>query len=37
MLQGSYQSVLEARNRDEFRNEVVRFTKQLGFETVSPT
>ncbi len=35
MLQGSYQSVLEARNRDEFRSEVVRFTKQLGFETVS--
>lgn len=35
MLQGSYQSVLEARNREEFRSEVVRFTKQLGFETVS--
>jgi DNA-binding CsgD family transcriptional regulator len=35
MLQGSYQSVLEARNRDEFRSEVVRFAKQLGFETVS--
>lgn len=35
MLQGSYQSVLEARNRDEFRGEVVRFAKQLGFETVA--
>ena len=35
MLQGSYQSVLEVRNRDEFRGEVVRFAKQLGFETVS--
>lgn len=35
MLQGSYQSVLDARNRDEFRGEVVRFAKQLGFETVS--
>jgi DNA-binding CsgD family transcriptional regulator len=35
MLQGSYQSVLEARTRDEFRNEVVRFAKQLGFQTVA--
>jgi DNA-binding CsgD family transcriptional regulator len=35
MLQGSYQSVLEARNREEFRSEVVRFTKKLGFETVA--
>lgn len=35
MLQGSYQSVLEARNREEFRSEVVRFTKKLGFETVT--
>ncbi len=35
MLQGSYQSVLDVRNRDEFRGEVVRFAKQLGFETVS--
>ena len=35
MLQGSYQSVLEARDRNEFRNEVVRFTKQLGFDTVA--
>lgn len=28
-------SVLQARNRDEFRDEVVRFTQRLGFETVS--
>lgn len=35
MLQGSYQSVLEARNREEFRSEVVRFTKQLGFDTMA--
>jgi DNA-binding CsgD family transcriptional regulator len=35
MLPGGYSSVLEARNRDEFRSEVVRFTQQLGFETVS--
>jgi DNA-binding CsgD family transcriptional regulator len=35
MLQGSYQAVLEVRTRDEFLSEVVRFTKQLGFETVA--
>lgn len=35
MLQGSYQSVMEARDRTEFRNEVVRFAKQLGFDTVA--
>jgi len=35
MLQGVYQSVLEARTRDEFRGEVVRFANDLGFETVS--
>jgi DNA-binding CsgD family transcriptional regulator len=35
MLQGGYASVLQARNRDEFLSEVVRFTQQLGFATVS--
>ena len=35
MLQASYQSVLEARDRQEFRDEVVRFAKGLGFETVA--
>lgn len=35
MLQGGYQSVLEARTRDEFRGEVVRFTHELEFETFS--
>ena len=35
MLQGSYQSVLEARNRDEFRAAVVKFAQNLGFNTVS--
>lgn len=35
MLQGSYQSVFEARDRTEFRDEVVRFAKQLGFDTVA--
>jgi DNA-binding CsgD family transcriptional regulator len=35
MLPVGYTSVLEARNREEFREEVVRFAHQLGFETVS--
>lgn len=35
MLPGGYTAVLQARDRDEFRAEVVRFTQQLGFETVS--
>jgi len=35
MLPGGYSSVLQARNRDEFRDEVVRFTHRLGFKTVS--
>jgi DNA-binding CsgD family transcriptional regulator len=35
MLQAGYTSVLEARTRDEFRGEVVRFAQNLGFETVS--
>ena len=35
MLPGGYAAVLHARNRDEFRDEVVRFTQRLGFETVS--
>lgn len=35
MLPGGYMSVLQARDRGEFRDEVVRFTHRLGFETVS--
>jgi DNA-binding CsgD family transcriptional regulator len=35
MLQPGFTSVLDARNREEFRNEVVSFTRRLGFETVS--
>jgi DNA-binding CsgD family transcriptional regulator len=35
MLQGGYSSVLQARDRDEFRDEVVRFGRALGFDTVS--
>jgi DNA-binding CsgD family transcriptional regulator len=35
MLPGGYTTVLQARSREEFRDEVLRFTHQLGFETVS--
>jgi len=35
MLLGGYSSVLEARDREEFREEVVRFTQQLGFDMVA--
>lgn len=35
MLQGGYLSVMEARNEREFRDEIVRFSQDLGFETVS--
>jgi DNA-binding CsgD family transcriptional regulator len=35
MLQQDYLSVLEACDREAFRDAVVRFTQQLGFETVS--
>jgi DNA-binding CsgD family transcriptional regulator len=37
MLESGFTSVLKTRNRDEFQNEVVSFTKRLGFETVSAT
>ena len=37
MLQGGYQSVLEARTREEFRGEVIKFTQSLGFDTVAAT
>ena len=37
MLQGGFTAVLEARNREEFQDEVVAFTRRLGFETVSAT
>jgi DNA-binding CsgD family transcriptional regulator len=35
MLQGGFASILQASDRTEFRSEVVRFTQQLGFRTVS--
>jgi len=35
MLQGGFLSVMEARSQDEFRSEIVRFSRGLGFDTVS--
>lgn len=35
MLQGGYLSVMEARSQEEFRCEVVRFSRRLGFDMVS--
>ncbi len=35
MLQGGYASVLQSRDRQEFRDEVVRFAREIGFDTVS--
>ena len=35
MLPGGYSAVMEARSRDEFKDQVVRFALSLGFETVS--
>jgi DNA-binding CsgD family transcriptional regulator len=35
MFSGGYSSVLQARDRDEFRGEVIRFANRLGFDTVS--
>ncbi|HEX2540101.1 MAG TPA: autoinducer binding domain-containing protein [Caldimonas sp.] len=37
MLQSGFTSVLKSRNRDELQEEVVGFTRRLGFETVSAT
>jgi DNA-binding CsgD family transcriptional regulator len=33
MLPGGYSSVLQSQSREEFRDEVVRFTRRLGFDT----
>lgn len=35
MLQSGYLSVLDAKTRDELQGEVVRFTQELGFQTVT--
>ena len=37
MLQGDYQSVLEATNQDQFRSVVIRFAQRLGFDKVAAT
>ena len=37
MLQSGYMAVMQAASQDEFLTEIVRFSKQLGFETVSAT
>lgn len=37
MLQGGFTSVLGAQSRDDLLGEVVRFARQLGFDTVSAT
>jgi DNA-binding CsgD family transcriptional regulator len=37
MLQGGFTEVLSSRDRDEFRGEIVAFTRRLGFQTVSAT
>lgn len=35
MLQDGFTSVLQVKSRDELLSEIIRFTKQLGFETVT--
>jgi DNA-binding CsgD family transcriptional regulator len=35
MLPGGYSSVLKAKDRDELRDEIVRFAQRLGFDTVA--
>jgi DNA-binding CsgD family transcriptional regulator len=35
MLPEAYSAVMQARSREEFRDEIVRFARALGFETVS--
>lgn len=35
MLQGDYQSVLDATNQEQFRSVVIRFAQRLGFDKVS--
>ncbi len=37
MLQPAFQSVLAARTREQFRDEVVRFSRTLGFDTFAAT
>ena len=37
MLEGGFTEVLSSRDRDEFRSEIVTFTRRLEFDTVSAT
>ena len=37
MLQGGFTEVLNSRNRDEFQQQIVAFSRRLGFQTVSAT
>jgi DNA-binding CsgD family transcriptional regulator len=37
MLESNFTAVLATRTKDEFHNEVVRFAKHLGFDTVAAT
>lgn len=37
MLEGGYSSVLQSRDSDEFRDEVISFAQRLGFDTVAAT
>lgn len=37
MLESGFTSILKTRTRDEFQQEIVGFTKRLGFDTVSAT
>ena len=37
MLQGGFSEVLKSRDRDEFQDELVAFTRRLGFEKVAAT
>jgi DNA-binding CsgD family transcriptional regulator len=37
MLQGEYQSVLDAKNEGQFRSVVIRFAQHLGFDKVAAT
>ncbi len=37
MLQSRYLAVMETKTKDQFRSEIIRFAKNLGFQTVSAT
>src|SRR5262245_34687279 len=37
MLQGGHLAIMQARNRTEFRDELVRYAKNAGFDYISAT